>query len=362
MFYKINFLGARHGLNLSGKLQRIAEQEKLFLKQRNDAFKASTAAAKKPLIELNSSKEDNSNSDDDLPLNLEEKHQSKVNSRTRKRQIEKVKKITFEIDSFNFEKKLQESPVKEKSLKQRRKDKKKLKRDLEEVDNNNDDAVNEVKKKKKKKSILDDDEDMIDSILVKEPKHVKKIGYKLDSFHISPSKTSSKKVRITTPIRNKKKSKKRIDPLPELTEDNEHSSSKRHEKDDDDDDDESKEKCSVSKRVKLDDEAFYDDADDIDKINSIHHQNVPFKHKVVQVENDNFESSSKKDKKKSKKKKDNGFSTKEWELKQNKKHENLEKKKQKRLKNMERRDGKLSAQKLKKLAKQQLLASKMEIS
>lgn len=332
------------------------------MKQKNDAFKtpaATTTITKKPLLELNSSKDDDdSSSEDDLPLNLVAKDQPEIKSNKRKRQIEKVKKITSIIDAFNIDKlnEEQESPVKEKSLKQRRKDKKKLKKELEELDDCN------VKKKKKASVADDDDEEMFASNLEKEPKHIKKIGYKLDGFHISPSKSSSKKVRITTPIRNKKKSKTIVEPLPELSEDNEHNKNKRR----DSDDDEGEEKCSASKRVKINDEALCDEEDDIDKINSIHHQNVPFKHKAVQVTNDNFENSSKKDKKKGKKKKkDIGFSTSEWELKQSKKHENIEKKKQKRLKNMERRDGidgRLSAKKLKKLAKQQLIAGTMETS
>lgn len=335
------------------------------MKQKNDAFKtpaATTTITKKPLLELNSSKDDDdSSSEDDLPLNLVAKDQPEIKSNKRKRQIEKVKKITSIIDAFNIDKlkEEQESPVKEKSLKQRRKDKKKLKKELEELDDCN------VKKKKKATVADDDDEEMIASNLEKEPKHIKKIGYKLDGFHISPSKSSSKKVRITTPIRNKKKSKSIVEPLPELAEDNEHNKNKRRDSDDDDDD-EGEEKCSASKRVKINDEPLCDEEDDIDKINSIHHQNVPFKHKAVQVTNDNFENSSKKDKKKGKKKKkDIGFSTSEWELKQSKKHENIEKKKQKRLKNMERRDGidgRLSAKKLKKLAKQQLIAGTMETS
>lgn len=317
--------------------------------------KAAQITAKNPLKELNSTKDgDDDSSNDDLPLNLEEKEQSKISSSKRKRQMEKVKSITSKINSFNIEKQLQEdSRVKEMSLKQRRKEKKKLKRELQELSDN--DVVDVKNKKKKKLSILDDDdEDMKTSVSVqKEPKPVKKIGYKLDSFHISPSKVATKKVRITTPIRNKKKSKKNIEALPKLAEDYEHSKQEG----------ELNDESSVSKRVNLDEEAFCDDGDDIDKINSVHHQNVPFKHKAVQVEINNFESSSRKDKKKSKKnKKDIGFNTKEWELKQNKKHENLEKKKQKRLKNMHRRDEKLSAKKLKKLAKQQLLATKMEIS
>lgn len=313
--------------------------------------------SKKPLLELNSSKDDSSN--DELPLNLE-KTPSKDKKKSKKHDRKKVNKFVNEIEAKLC---LEESPpaedessAAEMSLKERRKGKKRLKRELEvESVLHSDDAMgNEPskKKKKRKKQKLETHEvSTSQESEQKTPKNIKKLSYKLDGFHLASSP------RIPTPARKKKGEKKIITKMVQISEEN--PTSKRL-LEDDIAMEEKKSPKAEPKRLKLD--ASEDEGEDnVDKLNAEHHLNRPFKDVAIQVET-SFESSSKKEKRSSskKKKKERGsFSTNEWEMKQKKKHDKTEKKKLKRLKNMERREKtkEVSKKALKKLKKKEFEAS-----
>lgn len=95
--------GARHGLNLTGKLQRIAEQERILLekmkdkKHKHEVFQEPYAkkVKKNPLAELNSSKDDTS--DDALPVDDESDYilngSKKRKKRERKQELQLVTQI-----------------------------------------------------------------------------------------------------------------------------------------------------------------------------------------------------------------------------------------------------------------------------
>lgn len=301
---------------------------------RSDVFKTPTTQTfiKKPLLELNNSKDDESSSDEDnLPLNLNpDIEDEKVSKRKKKslvyRETKKVERIISKIDSVNLDQSSESIEVEEeKSLKDRRKEKKKLKREYEK---NQAEEVAKKKKKKKSSKIIDSDEEMINN---------------------ESTSSKSEKVRIATPIRKKKKSKKNVNKLTQLIE----SSESKRLMEDDISMNESDIKKSI-KRAKL---IEADDEDNIDKLNSEHHLNLPFKHKPALIESLNFESSLRKEKKKMKnKKRDKEFSIKKWETKQAKKFEKTEMKKLKRLRNLERTEERkqLTKKELKKLAKKML--------
>lgn len=283
---------------------------------KTDLFKApsisSVAPLKKPLLELNSSKDDSSSDEEHLPLNLENDGADDTKRRSKKRkyhQMKKVEKIINKIDSVNLDQSVSvtnEEHFKEKSLKEKRKEKKKLKRELKKLtDESEEEKVS--KKIKISKSVND------------------------SKLHIK----ITKEVHVDTPVRKKKTAKNKLNKLEILTESNEKC-------DLDDDikmDDSTSEKQSLRLRLKV------SKKDKIDQLNSIHHQNVPYKHIPLPPNEMNFESSEKKEKKMKKRKKT------KWEKKQEMKKKKIDKKKQKSMKNSERREEKVSAKKLKKLAK-----------
>jgi len=107
--------GARHGLNLSGKLQRIAEQEKLLLEKmkgrlnKHEVFREPILAKKRkpnPLVELNSSRDDETSDDNQLPVDTESDYILKASKKRKKRDkseernlVKKIKKIGLEPET-----------------------------------------------------------------------------------------------------------------------------------------------------------------------------------------------------------------------------------------------------------------------
>jgi hypothetical protein len=98
-------------LGLNGKLQRIADQEKALLERmkqnRSEMYKnlpstSSKAPVKRPLVELNSSKDDIS-SEDELPINLE-MQAGTVNKYQKKRQKKQLKLLADQIESIGLDK------------------------------------------------------------------------------------------------------------------------------------------------------------------------------------------------------------------------------------------------------------------
>lgn len=353
---------------MSGKLQRIADQEKILLerlkKSKESVFKQPEPAdiiapsKKRPLIELNNSKDDDSSDEDTkLPLNLESAHG--VNSASERKKLKKIhlkklNKIASKIDSIELEspKKNMSQTIEEIPLRERRKEKKRQKRELDEVIES---SEAEIVGKKRCKTVLEDDEQMADSeIKLKKKKKKNRKQRKNDVDSAVPYSSSEKiptpKVRNLTPMRQKKKSKNFVAGIEKISEDRE--SYKRLLEDDI----AMSDNCDPNKpkKIKLNDpyEATGDDESDIvDALNAEHHQNASFRNKTSEVENLNFESSTKKVKKPKKKEK---FSTDDWEVKNMKKAAKVEKEKRKKLKNMERKDEKKEKRNLKKLAKQEL--------
>lgn len=102
--------GARHGLNLTGKLQRIADQEKILLEKmkqtanRHEVFREpSTKRHKKnPLADLNSSKDDTSD-DNRLPVDTESDYILKQSHKRKKRDRQAELQLVAQISTIGLE-------------------------------------------------------------------------------------------------------------------------------------------------------------------------------------------------------------------------------------------------------------------
>lgn len=85
--------GARHGLTLSGKLHRIAEQEKFLLEKmkgkqnKHEVFRETVTKKRKqiPLAELNLSKDEETSDDNQLPVDTESDYILKCSKKRKKR-------------------------------------------------------------------------------------------------------------------------------------------------------------------------------------------------------------------------------------------------------------------------------------
>lgn len=111
--------GARHGLNLTGKLQRIAAQEKDLLERmkgkqnKHEVFQepATKKHKKNPLAELNSSKDESS---DELPVDNESDYILKASGKRRKRDRKQEAQLVTKIISIGLDEPMpagEESPV-----------------------------------------------------------------------------------------------------------------------------------------------------------------------------------------------------------------------------------------------------------
>jgi len=188
-------IGARHGLNLSGKLQRIAEQEKALLQKMktkpiSEVFKqptengtSSKKAQKRPL-DLNNSKDESSDDDDKLPINLESfKEVSKTRKKKGKRQVNELADImlTVALDKSQSQESVttreqesivhQDTPIKKRKRdKSSKKESDELNKIVEEIEQIDEARLKRKKKKKSKNqtNMLDDDETMPD-VAIKKP-------------------------------------------------------------------------------------------------------------------------------------------------------------------------------------------------
>jgi hypothetical protein len=215
--------GARHGLNLTGKLQRIADQEKLLLERmkltanKHEVFRepSSKKLKKNPLAELNSSKDDTS--DDCLPVDTESDYVLKPSSKRKKRDRKTELQLVTKISTIELE----TNPI-------------------PTADNNKSEQTTEHEK----------DEPQRDGTPLRKKKKSKRATDKLTSIDESDQQE--------TPKRKKKKGKRKLD------EDNEAMAdcAEKYLKD--------QPESKKSKKVKLNDsyEASGDEEDTVDKINA----------------------------------------------------------------------------------------------
>lgn len=192
--------GARHGLNLSGKLQRVAEQERLLLEKmkgkqnKHEVFREPYTKKRKapPLVELNSSKEEMS--DDTLPVDTESDYilkSKKKQKHDKKEELQLVTKINA-IGLDEEKKAVEEVPDEPYNGTPTRK-KKKSKRvtemlsSIREIEPSSDSSTPKRPKKKKKKGkrkLDEGDESMADQAekyLKDKPVKAKKV--KLDDSY-----------------------------------------------------------------------------------------------------------------------------------------------------------------------------------
>lgn len=338
-------LGARHGLVMSGKLQRIAEQEKLLIermkKSKENVFKEPARVTKRPF--LNSSKDESSEDEKELPLNLDSSNRETKQEKGLKK---KLRKIASKLNVIGI------SNLPEKDTSTQNKTKKNLKRKM----------IPQC-------TLYDDDEHL-------------RLTFKMIE---APIDTKLNQVMNERKIKRARKNHDvpGIEKLSEGTRENFRSIIG-------DDDVDMNEPTTIPKKPKKynkigdfnddDEEAF----DIVDEINKKHHESVSTR-LVLQnpiQDTQNFESSSKKAKKskekkdkekphKSKKskekkvkekakahksKKKEKFSTDDWEANHKLKVKQIEKIKRKQLKNIERRDERDTRKMIKKAAKQEIAA------
>lgn len=196
--------GARHGLNLSGKLQRIAEQEKLLLEKmkntvnKHEVFRepSSKKHKKNPLAELNSSKDE---SDDNfLPVDTESDYILKPSKKRKKRDRQTELQLVTQISTIGLEQveaeEESERPTEHEDEPQRDgtplRKKKKSKRAADKLqiieESDQQETPKRNKKKKGKRKLDEDDETMADDRNLKTPVSKKSKKVKLnDSYEAS---------------------------------------------------------------------------------------------------------------------------------------------------------------------------------
>lgn len=165
--------GARHGLNLSGKLQRIAEQEKMLLERMKNKTDKSAVfreppvkkVKKNPLADLNSSKDDTSD-DNRLPIDTETDYVLKASKKRKREDKKQEHQLVKKINGIGLSEEKTEVVEISKRVDTPVRKKKKPKRtagnllSLQEVDQPSQDVDSQKKKKKKRKRGLDEDDDM----------------------------------------------------------------------------------------------------------------------------------------------------------------------------------------------------------
>ncbi|KAL7051116.1 hypothetical protein ACKWTF_004336 [Chironomus riparius] len=310
--------GARHGLKLSGKLQRIAEQEKVLLEKmktnRSEVFKqpsetSTSTKARKRGLDLNSSKDDSSDDEKKLPINLD--RNIAVSKTKKKKERKTVNELADQILSFALDKSQSQESI--------------------QTSTKNQSIVHQDTPIKKRKKELRSSK--------KESNDLNKIVEDIEQ--IDEARLKRKK---------KKKSKKEIN----LLDDDETMS------------DVAKESIIKPKRVKINDDSAAETSissdDDIDKINEIHHIHLNnSKVSSNELRNKNYESSSRKKKKKKVKTKASLISDDSWKIT----HKKMDKYEAKKLK-LKSKQEKLAKEEpkmvSKKAKKKQLKAAKKEFA
>lgn len=182
--------GARHGLNLTGKLQRIAAQEKELLEKmrskqkKHEVFQepAIKKYKKNPLAELNSSK-DESSDESQLPVDTESDYILKASGKRRKRDRKQELQLATKINEIGLDESEmidQSSPVENGEDEEPYngtpvRKKKKSKRASEKLrsiqeDSQVEETPKKNKKKKKGKRKLDEDDDEMPEKMEKQKK------------------------------------------------------------------------------------------------------------------------------------------------------------------------------------------------
>ena len=193
--------GARHGLNLSGKLQRIAEQEKLLLEKmkqtanKHDVFREPTAkkAKKNPLVELNSSRDDTSD-DNQLPIDAESdyvlkpsKKRLKKDRKTEEQLVTKISTIGLKVeeDPESPTEHEEDEPQRDGTPMRKKKKAKRVADKLTIIDESDQQETPKKKKKKGKRKLDEDDADMQESAkkYLKELPELKTKKVKLDDSY-----------------------------------------------------------------------------------------------------------------------------------------------------------------------------------
>lgn len=189
--------GARHGLNLTGKLQRIAEQERELLERmkgkqdRYEVFRepATKKQKKRPLVELNSSKDDTSD-DSRLPIDTDSDYILKSSRKRKKRDKKQELQLIDKISGIGLDEEMSVpdepepttereedeqpyngTPVRKKQKSKRVTDKLSC---IQEADQSSDETPQKPRKTKKGKRKLDEDDDEMESKEANEKQKKKK--------------------------------------------------------------------------------------------------------------------------------------------------------------------------------------------
>lgn len=183
--------GARHGLNLSGKLQRIAEQEKILLEKmkntqnRHEVFREPYTKKRKlkSLATLNSSKEETS--DDTLPVYPDTDYILKATSKRKKLDKYTDRNLAARINEIGLDEPMDEPPKRQLKdeegelqgreltpIRKKKKKSKKMEQILQSISEIEPDQISRKKHKKNKRKLEDE--------LVETPKTKKKSKRKLN--------------------------------------------------------------------------------------------------------------------------------------------------------------------------------------
>ncbi|CRK96361.1 CLUMA_CG009778, isoform A [Clunio marinus] len=201
--------GARHGLKLSGKLQRIADQEKALLEKmkekhlKHEVFREPLAKKQKqnPLAKLNSSKEETSD-DSSLPIDTESDYVLKSKKRKKRDKKEELQLVT-QINSIGLNEEEKQFFIAESEHPTEREEdesrdgtpmrkKKKAKRvynklsSIQEGDQSSEEIVLKKKKRKGKRKLDEDDEMNCSKIPSNEVLNSKRVKLN-DSYEASSS-------------------------------------------------------------------------------------------------------------------------------------------------------------------------------
>lgn len=196
--------GARHGLNLTGKLQRIAEQERLLLEKmkltdnKHEVFREplSKKNKKTPLTELNSSKDETSD-DTQLPV-TESDYILKPSKKRKKRDRQTELLLVTKISTIGLETEIkleeQEHPTEHEEDEPKRdgtplRKKKKSKRIVDKmtsIDESDQQQTPKKKKQKNKRKLDEEDQTMTPITVASQPLTKKSKKVKLnDSYEAS---------------------------------------------------------------------------------------------------------------------------------------------------------------------------------
>lgn len=227
--------GARHGLNLSGKLKRIAEQERILLEKMKDKVNKhevfAEPYAKKakviPVPDLNTSKEETD--DDTLPVNPDVDYILKPTKERKKRDKKNEKNLVAKINEIGLNEAMDETeqPLEEEKedregtpIRKKKKKSKKAEQVLQsicefEVEPESEGTPKRKKKKKKNKRKLESDFDEAKEV-TPEPEVIKYKKVKLDdSYEASEDEEDIidrlNALRPEPPAKHKKRSKVKRD-------------------------------------------------------------------------------------------------------------------------------------------------------